>query len=355
MSEETTQKKDSQEEINIIELFKVIGNGFGNLFRWIGRLIHNVFVLFILILSFLKKYLIFIIIAAILGFVAERIASKYKSEVYEATAVVQTNYEIEFQLRARIQEFNELIINQDSIKLGRLLEIEPSKAAKLISFEIEPIYSINKLRFDYYDYIYEQDSTLQKNFSFNMYEEEMRFEDYDNFEITAHSSENESFSLLNNKLWDFSDSPNITDRRDREMDVLLNKKKLLENSLKSIDSTRSVLRQVLITEANKPQNGAGTNIDLGAKEAYKETPELYSYEKDLSLELVSTIQDINKSKNFVNVIKRFPEYGSPFRIIKSYYLSIAFILLAILIILGIKLFKYLGSVEQNETWKFKKL
>lgn len=355
MSEETTPKRE--EEVDLAQLFKIIGNAIRSLFVFIYSILYNIYAFIILCLLFLKSNILYLIIAVGIGYGISHIKDSSSTlATYEGTAILQPNFQLEFQLQSRIEDFNQLISVADTLKLSQELKIPLDKASTLQGFEIEPIFSVNKLRFDYYNYIYEQkDTTLYKKFTFDMYREDLRFEDYTDYEIKVFSTDKNAIGLLGNTLWNFEDSENLQNRKLRELEVFQNQKMLLERTLKSIDSTRTTQRQVMLKEAERTNNASNTSIDLGSRQTYKEEPKIYEYENILREELVTTITNIESRKNLVNVLKSFPESGKIASGTDRQYYMLFALFLAIFILLAIKLWKHLASFESEGGVKFKKI
>ena len=202
MSEHNTNKQ-TNEEVDLIGIFTIIGNGFKRVFNFFGKILYNLFALIMRLLIFIRKKIVYILIAFVLGLVYTSISDKLGADVYESQAILQTNFQVELQLKSRLEEYEQLIENNDTIELGRRLEITPEEAASIYDFDIKPFYSMNRMRFEYYDYIYETDSTIKSSFTFDEYEEDLRFEDYKEYEIKVVSGNKDVFEDLNeNKIWD---------------------------------------------------------------------------------------------------------------------------------------------------------
>lgn len=353
MSTETTPKH-SNDEVDILQIFKLIGDGIKKALQFFYNLIYNIFVFIIQILMFLKRNILYIVGAALLGFGLSYFLERNNLPIYEGEAIVEPNFQTELELRSRIDQFNLLLAEENHTQLAEDLNIDVDQASEIIYFEMNPIYSLNKQRYDYYDYIYEKDSTLSKTFTFDMYLENMRFEDYPEFAIRIVSLNQHIYKDLGNSIWDFSDSENIKKRQQFLTESYRVNKKYLENTLKSIDSTRSTLRQVMISEANKNSN-ATTTFDLGSNSTYSERPELYNYEKELRLELMQVIRAIEGTNEVVNVTKNFPKSGRLVLSSQRNNIIIAFVSAVIVILLLISLVKYLSKAEKNKVFTYRKL
>ena len=352
MSTETTPKH-SNDEVDLLQVLKLIGDGIKSVFRFIYNLFQNLAILLLHLLIFLKKNALYFIGAVVLALLANYLIEINKVPVYQGEAIVEPNFQTELEIRSRIDQYNLMIANQDSVSLANALNLEVPQAADIVGIEINPVYSLNKLRYDYYDYIYERDSTLYKKFTFDTYIENQRFEDYPEYTISVYSLDQNLYKDLNQTIWNFENDENIKKRQRFLTETYRVNRDYLENTLKSIDSTRATLRQVMINEANR-SNSASTQIDLGNKATYSERPELYNYEKELRLELMQVIRAIEGTTDIVNVTKGFPKSGKVVLDSQRKYLVLGAVALTFLILLGLKFFRYIQRKEK-ENIEFKSL
>jgi hypothetical protein len=355
MSEHNTNKQ-TNEEVDLIGIFTIIGNGFKRVFNFFGKILYNLFALIMRLLIFIRKKIVYILIAFVLGLVYTSISDKLGADVYESQAILQTNFQVELQLKSRLEEYEQLIENNDTIELGRRLEITPEEAASIYDFDIKPFYSMNRMRFEYYDYIYETDSTIKSSFTFDEYEEDLRFEDYKEYEIKVVSGNKDVFEDLNEKLWDFSNFDNLELSKKRNQEMYLRKRALLEKTLSNIDSTRAAKRKALVKQAeNNNTNGSRNIFEMGGNSGVSEEQVLYENEKLIRDELFMIDEKISRSENIINVIKKFEKTGVKPKSTNKIFSILYFVFGAIIILLIIEFFKYLSREETVNKWTFRKL
>lgn len=97
MSEETTPKRNANDEIDLLDLFSRMGHGLKNLFIWIYNFIIQIFILFIRFFLFLAKKAvwigIFCIIGLIIGFVQFKGSKRYyASEMIAFSNSIENKY-----------------------------------------------------------------------------------------------------------------------------------------------------------------------------------------------------------------------------------------------------------------------
>ena len=74
----TTNTPQSSEEVDLGQLFKMIGNAFQRLFQFIGSIFNKLFLAFVWLVFFIKKRAVVLLIAAVaglaLGFILDKTA-----------------------------------------------------------------------------------------------------------------------------------------------------------------------------------------------------------------------------------------------------------------------------------------
>ena len=350
MSEHNTTKQNN-DEVDLIEILRYLGNGIKRFFAFIGSVFYNIFALFMMLLIFLSKYMLLLGATIIIGFILFYIAQSQENS-FESVAIVHTNYRSEFALKSRLEEYNQLIIKADFKTLADKLEIKLEDAEAFEMFTMDPMFSNNKMRFDYYDFIYETDSTIQKDFSFETYYENLKFEDYKEYEITAVSSKKDVFGKLDQKLWDFSENANLYKFKQREHNLLLRKKEIIKEILDGLDSTKTAERKALLKSIEQT---ATTNIEVGSNKQFLDHKALYEYEADLTKSLVNAEKSLTNNEELIYVINDFQNVGNSVEDKKKYAYLILPLAITILILLFAQLLKYLKKEETQDSWRFKKL
>ena len=83
----------SSEEVDLGQLFKLIGNAFDRFFNFIYTIFKSIFLAFVWLVFFVKKRLIILALAGILGFVYGMLNSKSAAPKYESSVTVVQNIE----------------------------------------------------------------------------------------------------------------------------------------------------------------------------------------------------------------------------------------------------------------------
>ena len=128
MSNELPQPQAS-EEVDLGQLFKLIGNAFNKFFRFIASIFKGLFHLIILFLLFIQKHFIKFTVVGIIGLAIGIYLDLNKETNYISTMVVEPNFNSVQQLYNNVDFYNELASAQDSTALAdafNISKISPS-------------------------------------------------------------------------------------------------------------------------------------------------------------------------------------------------------------------------------------
>ena len=152
----------SSDEIDLGQLFQMIGNGFKKLFNFIGNIFKGIFHGLILFLIFIQKHFIKFVIAGIIGIALGVYLDLQKETKYISTMVVEPNFNSVQQLYNNINFYNELAEGNDSIALAETFNISVNDASHIKKFEVES-YSDENQKIQLFDrFVRSLDSTTQK-------------------------------------------------------------------------------------------------------------------------------------------------------------------------------------------------
>ena len=346
MTENTTPQND---EIDLGNLFKVIGKGFSNLFKAIGGFFKAIFHYFILLLIFLRKNIlklgIAIVLGAILGYVLDSMAPKK----YTSTMIVEPNFKSTQQLYNNINFFNELVKQKDTVLLSEILGINVVEASKLKGFFIEPIKNENEKYEMFNNFIEEVDTTTVKNIDIESFKKAFTIYDYRYHKIKVKAISNTIFERLSTPIVNSIESNSYFKNQKLINDQnLMQNEKVLQKSLIEVDTLRKIYNEVLIKEADKAETG--TSITLA--EGTKKTSELELFGESLRLnkELIENNKEKAETTEIVNVVSNFSIVGAEERsLFKKYTFWVAtfFMTIMLLIILLRQLDIYLLSYSKK--------
>ncbi|MFD0834743.1 hypothetical protein ACFQ0I_03120 [Mariniflexile aquimaris] len=332
MSKELPQPQAS-EEVDLGQLFKLIGNAFSRFFNFIGSIFKGIFSLIISFLLFIQKHFIKFAIAGVIGLAIGVYLDMIKETKYISTMVLEPNFQSVQQLYNNINFYDELAKAKDTSALAEALNITKKEALSIKSFEVESYSDENQKVKLFDEFIRSLDTTTQKTINMKAY-----LENFNSFDARFHTvsvvATNNNIakkiqpSIINSisKNQYFNLQKNISDINIQLQDSLY-KKQIVE-----IDSLQLLYKKVMLKEADKEMQG--TNISLG-ENGVKENKELSLINKmeELKASLVRLNEERANKSSILNVISDFPNRGVQERgVLKSYKFLVPSILIGSLLI-----------------------
>jgi len=346
MSDNTSHK---DEEIDLGQLFGLIGKGVSNFFGFFKSLIIGFFNQCINVFLFFRKHFMKFVIAGSIGLLIGLIVDYSKRSVYSATMEVRPNMQSGRSLYKNINYYNELAEQNDSVMLSQIFNISESQAAELISFSIDPIVNENQILSTYDEFLASIDSATAANFEFEEYKANFFQYDYKRHIITVESFQNDVFSLLGGPIInEISNNEFYKDQQDAEFSIIEQDSMFLERSLSEIDTLRKVYLDVMRLEAEK-ESPQGTNINMGETQETTKEVDLFAKEEVVNRAFGKLKRDRVRYKEIVSVISKFEAIGAEKVTVtkrNSVRISALAIILTLLALIGIEINKYLGRIEK---------
>ena len=283
MSKNSPENSQS-EEVDLGQLFKLIGNLFDRLYQFIISKFEFVFSILIFsikaIIDNFKLIVICMVIAGALGYGLE----KMKRDVYSSQMLVKPYFDSKFQLITNINYYNALIEDQDYEELSNLFELDKEKSEQLIEFEIKPGPETENDRILQYDgFIRAVDSVRAQDISFDDFIENRSLYSGSIFEINVKSFSKNIFKPLElglNKT--FLNEYSFKRMKKRDTLITLDKQRIL-TSLSQIDSLKSVYLEVLRNESNSNSNQVTLKDGMSLVQERVKTKEFELLDKELVL------------------------------------------------------------------------
>lgn len=303
-----------EEEIDLVGVFKLIGTAINNLINFIWNSIKGIFHYFILLLIFVKEHTVRIGIALLLGIIIGAIVDLTSPEKYSYDMIIEPNYGSVDQIFEKMEYYNVLIQEQDSIRLNREFDISYTEANSLVSFSMQP-YETKKDQIMAYDqFVKNTDTLTQKNFSFNDFIGDGTSQFDSKRYVYRVNSKINNLTLFGDKiLADIEKNPTIQKKKRIQLYTLKLDSIAARNSLKEIDSLRSLYKKITLLEAEKSEvpNGSSTYLDF-SKEANKNNNDiaLFNISKDLNEKIIELEKAKETSLDVVNVITTFNPVGA---------------------------------------------
>ena len=300
------------EEVDLGQLFKLIGNGFNRFFNFIGSIFNKLFLAFVWLVFFTKKHFIKIALAGVLGLAYGFISKKTSRPVYKSTTVIKQNYDTGENLYLLLDFYNDLISEKDSVALSQNLQISPTEANTISKLEIESTLSQNNKLKLFDNYIKGMDSTLASTLEFKTFIKDFDEYDYKFQRITIKSYSKASFIMvLNQIIKKVESSEFIKNEQKKDLAELDRRESAIKQSLQASDSLQKVYQNVLEKSAEKVSGGQ-TSITFEGADDKSVTKEFELYNSDLELrrELVTIQREKEDIQNIIEIVSSEQNEGT---------------------------------------------
>ncbi|SFW56420.1 hypothetical protein [Cellulophaga fucicola] len=344
------QPQPGSEEIDLGQLFQLIGNAFKKLFAFIGSIFKGVFHFIMLFLIFIQKHFIKFVIAGVIGIGLGVYLDLRKQDVFVSSMVVEPNFNSVQQLYNNISFYNELAKAQDSITLASALKITAKEAASIKKFEIESFSDENQKVLLFDKFIRELDSTTVKNLDFEAY-----LKNFNTFDARFHKinlvSTNSTVAKKAQPTIVKSISSNgyFKEQKETNDKNIGFQEEIYKQQLNEIISLQQLYKDVMVKEASKEIGGTNINLADNGSGKNKEI-ELLKERDDLKEKIVElNLEKANKA-TILNVISDFPTRGVKLGGITNQYkflLPLLLVSLVLILLLLLELNKALKSYTKK--------
>ncbi|MFT4833201.1 MAG: hypothetical protein ACI815_002866 [Psychroserpens sp.] len=340
----------SSEEVDLGQLFQLIGNGFRKFFKFISDIFKGIFNIIIHFLLFIQKHFLKFAIAGIVGLAIGVYLDMIKEPKYISTMVVEPNFNSVQQLYNNVNFYNELAEAEDSTALAEALDINRAEAGHIREFMVES-YSDENQKVQLFDkFVRSLDTTTQKAIDMEKYL--LNFNSFDaRFHTISVKATNNTVakkiqpSIINSISRNdyFNLQKSISDINIELQDSLYKKQ------INEIDSLQLLYKRVMVKEADKPMQG--TSISLGDNGG-NENKELALINKmeELKNSLVKLNEERANKSSILNVISAFPRRGVEVKGIWNSYkfwIPVGFIGLTLLVLGMLDLNTYLKNYKKE--------
>lgn len=337
--------QNTSDEIDLGQLFQMIGRGFQKFFNFIGSIFKGIFHIIILFLLFVQKNIIVLAIAVVVGGIGGYFLDTITPEKYVSRMVVEPNFNSVQQLYNNIAFYNDLAAAKDSVALATALNITDREAASIVEIYVDS-YSDENQKIKLFDeFIRELDTTTVKAIDFENYLENFNSMDARFHQISLISTDN---TVAKKTQTAIINSISVNDyfklqKRINDENLAL-QDTIYKKQLAEIDSLQSLYRTVLVKEADKPMQGTNINLAEGGESTNRELALVQ--EKDILKEkLVALNRERANKSTIINVISDFPTRGVGQKgLLKSYKFKMPLLLLGLVIAV-------LGAFELNRFLK----
>ncbi len=311
MSKEVKSPQNNTEEVDLVQLLKLIGNGFKSIAIFIGHILSKLFFVFVWIVFFIKKNILILIISAFVGLLFGYILEYKMGSLYKSSMLIQQNYNTGKSLYNSLEYFNGLLSEEDYDALSKELLIDTSYISSIKNFKMEPFITENQRYVEYNNYLKGLDSVLASEYDYDTYLEEIDESIYTTQLLTISATTNDNFNLVFEAISSKMNSiPFFKRVQERDIRELENTALALNAAIRESDSLQETYKKVLENTLDL-ENGSQTSITFEGTDDNNRTREYELYKSDIGLrkELVSIERAKENKEYIVETLSNTPSKG----------------------------------------------
>ncbi|MEC3906288.1 hypothetical protein VOI54_04620 [Tamlana sp. 2201CG12-4] len=356
MSENSKQPQQS-EEVDLGQLFKLIGNAFERLFKFIGHIFYSLFLAFVWFVFFVKKHVIKLIVAGVLGIGLGTVLEKTSEPVYKSYITIKQNYDTGENLYNAISYYNDLVRQKDINTLQQVLEIESEEAASISDFEIKSIISENEKLKEFDEYLQTLDTTVAKTVEYENFLENLKDYKHRYQQITIKAKERNNFKTVFDKIIDNVNSNTYFKReQSKDLNELKERASAIHRSLVKSDTLLAVYQKAIVKAAEN-NTDFQAKITIENKDTGSSTKEFELHTKDLELrqELVEIERGMVDKEHIVEITSSKQDSGTiddkkeflGVKLSPKLYFAIILTILTFIGLLGLHFVKFLERYKDK--------
>lgn len=311
---DNNQTNNNNEEVDLGQLFKMIGQLFDRFFSFIYSIFKSLFSLIIytikpIVVNF-KIIAITLLIAIIFGYALD----KFKPKLYSSQMLVKPYFDSKYQLVNTIDYYNALIDNEEYGLLSNIFNLEEEEVKQISNFEINPgPETENERLLQYENFLKSIDSSRASRISYEDFIENRSIYAGELFEIKVSSLSKDIFPKLEDGLGgSFTNVYSEKKMKKRDSLITIQKQNILEQ-LNEVASLQEVYIKVLEEESRT----APTEITIGGEGLALNKDKTQTREFELlntEIRLRNELKELDKQKVeedvFFDVISSFQQVGS---------------------------------------------
>jgi len=307
----TSDSQNQEEEVDLGNLFKVIGKGIKNFFYLIGGFLQSLFHYFILLLLFLKKHALKLGLALLVGFIIGFVFHKLEPKSYVSIMIIETNYGSGMQLYKQIDYLNDLVKKKDSTSLSKVLNIDIKEVATISDIKVSAYQPQRNLYKAYDEYLQKTDTIYTRGFEFEDFKKRMIEYDLRYHKIGVNSKSKMVFGKLTPSIINLVENDYYKQSKEIKLNELQQKFSILNKNLEQIDTLRNTYKEVSLKEAENPSSSSTIKIAKSENEKGENDIELFQISYELLNSISRTNDDLIRKNNIINIISDFDKIGVP--------------------------------------------
>ena len=347
------------EEIDLGQLFKLIGNAFDRFFKFISKIFNAIYGVLLFILLHFRKRFFWYVGAVLLGLSIGYFMDETSEKVYGANMFIETNFRSSRQVYENVKDLHQLAhVDKDSIELAKRLNITPSQASNLNGFYIKPDIDENYINKMYSEYYNALDSVSRTQTSYELYKKALTPYNFGIHFIGVSSKDKFLYKKIEKTFVNYlSHNQYLEEILKVNKENLNRKNQALLLQIQKTDSLANQYLKIRLEESKKqPVPGSGTNLFMNSGSGESNNlivDETKVIQKRLILEESrrNVYRDLVEQKNVVNLLSGFPSSGYDIRTWKEHnviILPLVLLSLALIVFTLIGLRNFIDDQTKNE-------
>lgn len=299
-------EKNSNNEIDILSLFSLIGKKTNSFFVLLINLLISFLNLFISLLTIIRKNFFVLLTALIIGSITGYIYEKsFYEPSYKSTLTLAPNFGSTYKIYENIKYYKSIIDQQDFKKLSYQFGIDTSKAKSIKSISIEPFKTQSSKLSNYERMLENADSVTALTLSYREFEDKIPFDFYKFHVITLEiNSKNVPIEMERIIIESVENNIYFKNKKETFIENLKIKKEYVLASIQKLDTL------LFGEKKNLSNENLGTTIVLDKNQNENIDLQLFNKYTKLRNELVEINFQSKDKENVINTIDSFNELGA---------------------------------------------
>ena len=305
-----TNKTPSNEEVDLGQLFNMIGNTFNKFFQFIASIFKQFFMAFVWLVFFVRRRGIILIAAISVGLIAGYLIEKTSPPVYKSSISVKQNYQTGENLYGSINYYNGLLRDQDYQILAEVLGLL-SSPKEIVGFEIEPIITDNDMLVMFDKYMGGLDSLAASKIDYKDYAKNIKDYKHKYQQISIKSRTRADFNnVFTNIVGNIETNSFFVNEQLKDLSELEGNKSSLQEALVKSDSLQQTYKRVLEQQID-PKTTSEIGITFEGNNEKDKTREFDLYKSDIDLRkrIIAIDREIKDKENIIDVISSKQDNG----------------------------------------------
>ena len=351
---------NNSEEVDLGQLFKLIGTIFDRFFNFIRNIFKNIFLAFVWAILLIKKRIIILALSGISGLIIGTLSSKTVAAKYESSVTVVQNYPTGENLYNSVGYYNDLLKQKDHETLGVVLDLDLERTKSILSFRVEPVVSENEKLLAFNKYMKQLDSLAATKIEYDDFLVNNEDHTHKYQQIRIESSERNSFkSVFENIVASINKNSFFLNEQRKDIVELTQIKAALELALDKSASLQETYKRVLEQGIDADQASKTSEIGItfeGSSETDKTKEyDLYQSDLDLRSQLVQIDRDLLDKQYIVEMISNKQDSGSAsttkslfgIELNSTLFLGVLALLVAMAVLFGLEFLKFIEKFKTS--------